>query len=356
MVKKAGLLVFSLLFALFGLELVLRLVPPREPTPDADRSPMFYDRAEARAHPWTVGASNVLRIAVIGDSFTVGVGVQTDDTYGARLERLLNFNAGSVPAEVRVYAHPGTSTFQQKPLLQEALAQKPAIVIQGICLNDFEDWSHPKKIQRWRAEWMHEPSPFQLFCVRHSRVAAFIGARLWAARSPRRCETYYRHLYDPNGAGALRFKNTIEVFRDACAANGAVFVPVVFPLLSFDFSPERYPMSFAHDAIRRICDECGVPCLDLLPAFRGTSPERMQAVPGVDPHPSEIAHHIAAEAILNHLLERGLVDETYRLTGRNDDLFIHAVWKKTLHHVRFQPDEQAPAAEIDAIPVPGETE
>ena len=79
------MLFFSLLLALGGLELALRLVPPREPTPDADRSPMFYDRTEARAHPWTLGASNLLRIAVIGDSFTVGVGVQTDDTYGARL-------------------------------------------------------------------------------------------------------------------------------------------------------------------------------------------------------------------------------------------------------------------------------
>ncbi len=317
---------------------------------------MFYDRTEARAHPWTLGASNLLRIAVIGDSFTVGVGVQTDDTYGARLERLLNLNAGSVPAEVRIYAHPGTSTFQQKPLLQAALAHKPDIVIQGICLNDFEDWSHPMKIQRWRAEWMHEPSPFQLFCIRHSRVAAFIGARAWAARSPRRCVAYYRHLYDPNGTGALRFKNAIEAFRDACAARGAVFVPVVFPLLSFDFSPERYPLSFAHDAIRRICDECGVPSLDLLPAFRGVSPERMQAVPGIDPHPSEIAHHIAAETILNHLLERGLVDETYRPTGRADDRFIHAVWKRTLQHVRFQADTLPPAAESPASPESGETE
>ena len=338
--KKFCLLVFSVLLLLAGLEVFLR-VAPRAPTdnPTADRSPVFYHQAPDREHPWSRGASNVLRIAVIGDSFTAGVGVQLDDTYGAKLERLLNLNDGVLPAEVRVIAHAGTSTFQQRNMLLEALANHPDIVMLGICLNDMEDWTHPLKIQRWRDEWMSPaPSKFQAFFLRHSRVASFLASRFWAAGSSRRCVNYYRHLYDPAGAGVLRFKNAIQWFRDECAARQVAFVPVIFPLMSFDFSPGRYPMQFAHEAIRGICRDYGISCLDLLPAFQEDDPERMQAVPGIDPHPDEIAHRIAAETILKYLVEQRLVDPGYQLVASGANNFIHGIWLKTIRRIQAPPE------------------
>ncbi len=343
--KKIGLLAFSVAILLVGLEIALRVLPlPPQADPTADRSPVFFSQAVDRQHPWSRGASNVLRIAVIGDSFTAGVGVQKDDTYGARLERLLNFNTGAPPAEVHVVAHAGTSTFQQRKMLPEALDPPPQIVILGICLNDMEDWTHPQKIQRWRDEWMTPvPSPFQAFLRRHSRAAAFIAARRWAAGSAARCVAYYRHLYDPEGAGLLRFRNAIAWFRDECAARQIAFVPVIFPLLSFDFSPERYPLQFAHDAIREVCRAEGIPGLDLLPSFQGTSPERMQAVPGIDPHPDEIAHRIAAEAILAHLVERGLVARAYQPAESGGNAVVHEIWQRTIQHVRCAEEAPPPA-------------
>ena len=337
--KKVGLLAFSVLLVLLGGEIVLRVAPPASTAnPAADRSPMFYRQAPDRQHPWSQGASNVLRIAVIGDSFTVGVGVQKDDNYASQLERFLNLNDGVPPAEVAQIAHSGTSTFQQRKMLPEALAARPDVLILGICLNDAEDWTHPLKIQRWRDEWMTPaPSPVQAFFLRHSRMVSFISSRLWAAGSSKRCVNYYRHLYDPAGAGILRFSNAIGWFRDECAARQIAFVPVIFPLMSFDFSPGRYPMQFAHDAIHDVCRSRGITCLDLLPAFLGTSPVRMQAVPGIDPHPSEIAHRIAAEAILNHLVDQRLVDEAYRFEESEANEFQHAVWQKTIWRIQHPP-------------------
>ena len=336
LLKKIGLLAFSMLVLWIGLEIVLRFSPPVSAVnPAADRSPTFYRQASDRAHPWSHGESNVLRIAAIGDSFTVGVGVQLDDAYGARLERLLNLNDGVPPADVRIFAHSGTSTFQQRAQLSEAMDVQPHIVILGICLNDTEDWTHPARIQRWRDEWMTPaPSPFAAFFLRHSRAASFIAARWWAAGSSKRCVAYYRHLYDPDGAGILRFRNAIGWFRDECASRQIAFLPVVFPLMSFDFSPDRYPMSFAHDAIHEVCREFGVPCLDLLPAFQGDDPGRMQAVPGIDPHPDEIAHRIAAETILNYLVDHHLIDPGYRPVESEANLFQHSLWLKTFQHIQ----------------------
>ncbi len=337
--KKIGLLAFSVLLVLLGGELVLRISPLASRTdPAADRSPIFYHQAPDRLHPWSRGASHVLRIAVIGDSFTAGVGVQKGDNYASQLERLLNLNADVPPAEVAQIAHAGTSTFQQRKWLPEALSHHPDIVILGICLNDAEDWTHPLKIRKWRDEWMTPaPSKFQAFFLRHSRMVSFISSRLWAAGSSKRCVNYYRHLYDPNGGGLLRFQNAIAWFRDECAARQIAFVPVVFPLLSFDFSPGRYPMQFAHDAIHETCRMHAVPCLDLLPAFQGTSPIRMQAVPGIDPHPSEIAHRIAAETILNYLVEQRLVDEAYRLEESAANDLQHEIWDKTIRRLQRPP-------------------
>ena len=65
--KKIGLLAFSVLLMLLGLEAVLRVAPPASTAnPAADRSPTFFRQAPDRLHPWSQGASNVLRIAVIG--------------------------------------------------------------------------------------------------------------------------------------------------------------------------------------------------------------------------------------------------------------------------------------------------
>jgi hypothetical protein len=332
-----ALLLFSVLVLLAGLEVVLRLVP-LNPTPvAADRPRLFYDRAAERERPWTGTATNTLRIAVIGDSFTRGVGVQLDDRYAARLEAMLNLNAGLPPAEVRVYTRPGTSTFQQFDLLRAALADKPRIVILGICLNDTEDWANPEEVLAWRDEWLPRQTPaFESFCVRHSRLAAFVAARIRAARSPGRCVAFYRRLYEPDYKGLRRFRKSLEIFRDECAAAGAAFVPVVFPLFFFDFAPERYPLGFAHDRIRQMFMAAGVSGLDLLPVYRATDPVRLQAVPGIDGHPSEIAHRIAAEALVNHLLDQRLIDAGYRPRERPSEKTVHAIWQRT--HQQFQAD------------------
>lgn len=339
LLKKTCLLVVTILVSLLALEIALRLRPPAaQPNPAADRGAMFYLQAPEREHPWSRGATNVLRIAVIGDSFTEGSGVQCDDRYGVRLERMLNLNTGVPPAEVLIVAKSGTATFQQTELLAQALAWEPDVVVLGICLNDTEDSTHPQQLKRWRAEWMpRAPAGITSFWIQHSRLAALGSARFWALTSARRCVRYYRHLYDPAGAGILRMQGAIGHFRDECAARGAAFVPVVWPLLSFDFSPGRYPLQFAHEAIHRICREAQVPCLDLLPAFQGTIPKRMEVVPGIDPHPSEIAHRLAAEAIVRYLVVQGFIDPGYRFVERPNDLQKRLMWENTARHIAFRP-------------------
>ena len=173
LLKKLCLLAMTILFTLLAVEIVLRVRPPApRPDPAADRGLLFYALAPERNHPWSRAATNVLRIAVIGDSFTQGSAVQSDDRYGTRIERMLNLNTGVPPVEVKTIAQSGTSTFQQKKMLDQALAWNPAVVVLGMCLNDAEDWTHPTRLKRWREEWMpHAPPEFLAIMMRHSKLA-----------------------------------------------------------------------------------------------------------------------------------------------------------------------------------------
>jgi hypothetical protein len=328
--KKIALAVVASLGVLTVLEIGLRLVPPKAlHDPLADRSTLFYEIQPARRHPWTAGASNVLRIAVVGDSFTRGCGVQIDDRYGAHLERMLNLNTGLPPAEVLVYDEPGTSTFQQLPLVRRALAEKPRVLVLGICLNDTEDWANPRELHRWREDQTpHPPAPWLAPALRVSRTLAFLYNRAEGARAYRGYLRYYRRLFDPDYKGMMRFREALRIVRDECRTNGVVFVPMVFPLLSDEFAEGRYPFGYAHESIHRIWKDLDLTGLDLLPQFQGTSPERVQVIPGLDPHPDEIAHRMAAEALLEFLLRQGLVDGGYRPVERPSEAPLRANWER----------------------------
>ena len=86
MVGRALLLVMAVTAAAAGVELTMRwFLPTRESVeadPFFDRSPIAYLPEPERFHPWPGGEEEPLRIAVIGDSITLGSGVQPDDSYG----------------------------------------------------------------------------------------------------------------------------------------------------------------------------------------------------------------------------------------------------------------------------------
>ncbi len=342
--ERIGLTVFSLLLALAALEVGLRIFPLRHDDPLADRPAVFYRMSPERSHPWTIGATNALRIVIIGDSFTDGVGVQIDERYGAVLERMLNLNAGAMPAEVRVRGSPGTSTFQQVDMLRRAIAEhRPHVVVLGICLNDTEDWADPAPVMKWLNDWIFlstsKPSPWMEWCLRHSRVLALAHGRIRAVKSHIGIRKYYQRIYDPHYSGFHRFAGAIREFRDICASNQVPLLPVVFPLLSNDLTPGRYPFQSAHDRIRGVMETNGIEYLDLLTAFAQTSPQRMQAVPGIDPHPSEMAHHVAAEAILVALLDRHMIPGAYKPRVYTSMQGLRGIWERK---IRAQNHEAPP--------------
>ena len=320
---------FSMVFVLLVVEVVLRLAPSAPgPDPLGDRSSYFYVPDEACRHLWTRGATNILRLAAIGDSFTAGAGVQVDDRYAERLERLLNTRAGMTPAEVHVFAKNGTSTFQQVGLLDDALKEKPRIILLGICLNDMEDWARPEVLKQWRHRILATPPRM----VRHSRALSWMYLKLKWAECHRMERRYFRRLYDPSYSGFHRFQEAIEDMNTKCAEARVAFIPVIFPLLSDtdSFREGHYAFEYAHAAIRGRCKELNIPCLDLLQAFRAATPDRLSVMPKFDPHPNEIGHRMAAEAILQFLIDGGFVAPEYKPPVRPSAMQQLRIWQRSI--------------------------
>ena len=335
-IKRLLLVVFGVVCALVVVECFLRVMPTiPQPSPLGDRSRFLYMPDEGHDHVGSVyGHTDDVRIAVIGDSFTAGSGVQTDDRYANRLERLLNMKSGVPGVEVQVYAKCGTSTFQQISLLDEALSWKPQIVILGICLNDMEDWANPKELQRWREPLMPQVPPAWIARpLRCSKVLTWIYGRIEQRMAHRGEIRYYQRLYKPTYSGVARFRESILEMNDKCHAAHAVFVPMIFPLLSEPLQKGRYPFDFAHEAIHRRCDQLHLGYLDLLPRFRDASPDRLQVIPEFDPHPNEIAHRMAAESLLLYLIDRHLLPPSYSPTLSPGGELLERIWHETIQRV-----------------------
>jgi len=334
--KRLALVVLGIVGMFVVMEGVFRMISPIPgPCPLGDRSPYLYMPDKRHDHVWSASKqTNEIRIAVIGDSFTVGSGVQVDDRYANRLESMLNMKDGVPDVDVDVFAKCGTSTFQQVALLDEALKWEPQIVILGICLNDMEDWSKADELERWRKPLIPQVPPAWIARPLHcSRALTWLYGRIEEMIAHRNELRYYRRLYNPAYSGVTRFRDALSMMNNKCRKAHIAFVPVIFPLLSEPFQKGRYPFEYAHESIHRLCDELNIQCLDLLSHFRVASPDRLQVIPGFDPHPNEIAHRMIAESVLLYLISNHFLPPSYSPALSPGGVLLERIWHETIRRM-----------------------
>lgn len=307
--KIAGLVLFGLALGLGGLEVALRVVgvgAATELDPLYDRSLLRLSPDSTRRNPWGRHEEDAMRVAVIGDSFTNAFANQWYDGYGQRLEHLLNLRDGARPVEVRVFAKNGTTTWEQLPLLDRVLNGGAELVILGIFLNDTQVKGDPQLETRS----VRIPDGWRLELLRLSRALGWIYLRAENVRLNWTFKEHEEYLFSPANEGFRRFEGAIREFAEKTDRSGAGLVAVIWPNM-FALGP-GYPMQLSHDRIAQALVEAGVPYLDLLDEFRDKSPVRMAVYPGVDSHPSEIAHRVGATAIFSYLVAEGHLDGSYR--------------------------------------------
>ena len=227
------------------------------------------------------------RVTFVGDSFTVGQGVEDVDLRFANLLR-----EREPDWEVHIAAVNGADT----PLEHEFLAIAAAtgyeldLVVLVFNLNDIAPL-----MPEWRRihnDIYERPAPSYL--IRESWLLNLMYFRLKATFDSNIRE-YFDFVQRGYGSAAWEQEQALlREMRDMVLAHGGHFAVVTFPL--FHAMAPDDPFREVHEKLGRFWRTLGVPHLDLLSVYEGL-PARRLIVNNWDAHPNELAHRMAADAI-----------------------------------------------------------
>jgi hypothetical protein len=260
-----------------------------------------FNSLRFRAGEFGPKRAGVLRVMVLGDSFTEGQGVKEADTYPAVLERLLN-SAGPGRWEVLNCGRRAADFPTLHKMFERILPFEPDLVVYGMVLNDADrsaafNARHPR-IDDWildRRRMIESPEPVRLGPLQ-SRLAALVEDRVDAWRIHRAGSRWYLELYgEPNREGWERTQGYLREMDRRLEERGARLLVASWPLL-VNLEGED-PFAAAADTIARFCLSAGIARHDLRPALRGRPTESLWVHP-VDRHPNELAHRLAAGSLV----------------------------------------------------------
>ncbi len=267
--------------------------------------PRMQDYAHSPSKP-----AGMFRIAAIGDSFTFAPYMQFTDTYPKKLETMLNLDDGGRTTEVINYGVPAYSTSHEVPVVATAIEEGADLIILQITLNDPEVKHHTPTGLRENMEDRFGALKMDGTLgtlARHWRTLGFVLTRLHNSKTHQEYVSYFKDLFDNPRSWNPFVESMRKIVSNARAAQKPL-VAVVFPLFGLPMD-DRYPFYEIHSKVAALMQELSVPVLDLSPTYKGIPLDRMQVIPGVDRHPNEIAHRMAAERIYLWLEEQHLLPE-----------------------------------------------
>lgn len=243
----------------------------------------FRDR-EWRLEP----PEGVTRIAMLGDSFTVGYGVHAWDLASRRLEQEL----GADKFEVMNCATVGFSSRQERACFQAVVAKyKPRFVLLMMVAND------PVSMEE-----ENEMGSAHLFkkMEQSSGLTREAYRRRWEAIEE--IKQQYQERCVPEVRG----------LADDCRRAGAELLVVYYR-----FSDEANWLKLVRDMEQALAAD-KIPTHDLFPALRADHDFDSLKVHPLDAHPNEVANRLAAADLAKKLRELGWLDNNYRSPASSD--------------------------------------
>jgi HEAT repeat protein len=202
--------------------------------------------------------AGVWRVAVLGDSVTLGADLRPYEAYPQLLEARLR--AAGRHIEVMNVALWGWSTRQER-IAYERIARRyhPDQVLLAVCLNDIPELQNN----------LTRPPPW--LAALHQRSA--LARRI--VNAPGREIDSVERLFDQKDSPRVReamarFFDEVRALRRAAETDGATFGLIVFP---FRFQVEaQAPSPAVQQAIAAFCKTESLKCLDMLPTLAPTGP------------------------------------------------------------------------------------
>jgi hypothetical protein len=264
-------------------------------------------------------AHHTFRILNLGDSVAMGWGVREVDTYGRRLEQMLNEqSAGNWHYEVINAAVPGWNLENALAYLQaEGLKYEPDLILLDLTTaNDIKGKSALlARNQPALIEWLRANTyfwPFLTIQLRWLEARAEGQERIDVIDPPTKPDKYFP--LDPEAERWTEVWNWVLAIHRLAIENNAHFVLMLFPL-EFQVLDESYS-TLPQELLTAKAAEAGIPGLDLLPVFRQACREKPGGACHLEDHylfadvwmhPSAYGHKLTAvelEALLTGMLEQ----------------------------------------------------
>ncbi len=309
-------LVITLLIVEIGFRFFVRLFPLKAPR--SSRPTAYYLPAGTKDLRGIIqdqsSRDGRFRISVVGDSIAFGPHLQLYDTFPKRLEWMLNLSKPIPPVEVVNYATPGFSSAHEVRLVEQALKDDADLIVLQIYFNDPELAPPTANAPEYVRQFVFDTNgPI----LRHWRSMAFALSRLHNTFTRSAYKRYFFKLFEEPETWN-NFSTAINTISELAKARQTPLVAVVFPLMGFDLN-QSYPFEPLHDKVHGLLRQFGIRYLDLLGTYRDIPIESLHVIPGVDQHPNEIGHRLAAEALYRWFdLKRILPERYFRVNAFAD--------------------------------------
>jgi lysophospholipase L1-like esterase len=192
------------------------------------------------------------RVAIVGDSVTLGIGVDGEKTFSRRIEDLIQERRRTAKVEIFGFAVDSYNTMQVMEMVrQRVLPFRPDRVVYVMCMNDFDfEGASAGKIKYFR-------KPDSFFMLRIEKLY-------------KQFFEYHDYYYRKN-AGAV-IEHILQT-RDVLAEQGATLDVVLLPIFP-DQGFSAYPIGHMHKELATTLGQNGIGVIDLLesPLTRGASP------------------------------------------------------------------------------------
>jgi lysophospholipase L1-like esterase len=235
------------------------------------------------------------RVAVLGDSFTLGYGVRDEDTFPRTLEETLRESGEGV--EVLNFGVSGMHTGHASNYLEHVVVRwKPDVVVLTYFLND--------AAREGVGHFFGEATLLPFGLQRHSYLANFAGTTLGRWLNSRQLIAHYRAGYRADSMAWKWVRMRLERMAEFCEDHDMTFVVGVYPVL-FRLDGD-YPFHGIHQSLADFGKAADIPVIDLLPAVAGRDAVSLH-VHATDQHPNEVAQGLVGRYLATALEERGVL-------------------------------------------------
>lgn len=243
--------------------------------------------------------NSVYRIVVIGDSVTLGWGIDAKDTFAKKLEQKLNdyiSRDSHIVSRVEVI-NMGignyNTTQEVHHFIRDGLNYQPDMILVGYILNDAEP------VPKIRSNFISRRS--YLYVLGYSSIDHIL--RLIGVKPG--YQQYYSGLYSNNNDGWKHIEESLELLIESADRIGSKVVIASIPELRSVGS--SYIFSFVDQKLKDFGSKKNVEVISLYPIFSNFDSDRKKEKLWVSPkdsHPSSLAHDIIANELAKTIFSK----------------------------------------------------